>query len=211
MMTRDLLPFAPRAEHTMAMPAALRRRWTAEEVRNLQDESRAWPRYELIDGELYVTPSPGFRHQAAVKELVFSLAPFLARTGIGAILTSPADIELEAESVLQPDVFVFPLIDGVENPTWKDITSLLLAIEIISPSSIRTDRVEKRDQYMKMDVDEYWVVDLDGRHVERWLRGRSEVQVARGTLEWHPAGVTAPLVLDLDQLFRAVRRYGTRP
>lgn len=50
------------AEQTMSMPAASRR-WTVEEVRAMQDEERAWPRYELIDGELLVTPAPRRLHQ----------------------------------------------------------------------------------------------------------------------------------------------------
>lgn len=121
---------------------------------------------------------------------------------------SPADIELEPESVLQPDVFVFPLMSSaIENPSWKDITSLLLAIEIISPSSIRTDRVEKRDQYRSMAVDEYWVVDIDGLHVERWFKGRPGVEIARGDLVWRPRGATSPLVIDLPTVFRAIRRF----
>jgi Uma2 family endonuclease len=194
----------------MAMPVATHRRWKAEEVRNLQDESRAWPRYELIDGELYVTPAPGFRHQAAVLELVVILRPYVVGNKLGGVLTSPADIELEPESVLQPDVFVFPPLD-VEQPEWRSITSLRLAIEVISPSSIRTDRTKKRDQYLKMAVDEYWVVDVEGGHVERWFKHRPDVEVARSTLEWHPANAAAPLSIDLDAMFATVRNYGRKP
>lgn len=192
----------------MAMPAALRRHWTAEEVRNLQEESRPWPRYELIGGELYVTPSPGGWHQVAVTELVLALAPYVKAQAIGGVLTSPADIELEPGSVLQPDVFVVPrLEEPVEMFSWKDVTSLLLSIEIISPSSIRTDRVEKRDEYLRMAVDEYWVVDLDGSHVERWFKGKPKVEVAREELTWSPAGASEPLTIDLPELFRAIRRF----
>jgi len=191
------------------MPAAVRHRWTVEEVRNLQDESRAWPGYELIDGELYVTPSPGFRHQAAVQELTSVLRPYLAAQRVGAALTSPADIELAPGSLLQPDVFVFPPIDAdVDRPSWKDITRLLLAVEVISPGSVRIDRVEKRDQYMRLAVDEYWVVDLDGARVERWYRDRPHVEVARNDLVWLPRGADAPLVIDLPAVFSAIRRFG---
>jgi Uma2 family endonuclease len=207
-MARGPLPFSPRAEQTMAMPAVVRRRWTANEVRTLQDESRPWPRYELIDGELYVTPAPGFRHQAGIMEIVAVLRPYVTANGLGGVLTSPADIELEPESVLQPDVFVFPMLDeSIENPSWKNITSLLLAVEIISPSSIRTDRIEKRDQYMKMTVDECWIVDIDGLHVERWFKDRPNVEVARESLTWVPAGARAPLTIELSSLFRAIRRF----
>jgi Uma2 family endonuclease len=181
------------------MPA-LRHRWTAREVRNLQE--RAWPRYELIDGELYVTPAPEVRHQRAVMALVLALQSYVMACGFAEILTSPSDIELEEESILQPDVFVFPRIGPeLERPSWKEVTALFLAIEVISPGSARTDRVVKRDQYMRMAVDEYWVVDLDGRHIERWFKGRPNVQVDRDTLEWLLPGATQPLVIDLVKLF----------
>src|SRR5258705_13724408 len=68
-----------RAEHIMGMPVAKARRWTAREVRQLiADQPLATPRYELVDGELLVTPSPGPAHQEAVARLLGIL-----RTGLG--------------------------------------------------------------------------------------------------------------------------------
>jgi Uma2 family endonuclease len=203
-MTRAHLRFSPRAEHTMGMPAVVRHRWTAQEVRNLQDESRAWPRYELIGGELYVTPAPGVFHQRAVAQVFARLFSYVTggTTAFAEVLASPADIELEEESILQPDVFVFPRLDpAIEKPAWKDITSLWLAVEVISPSSARADRVEKRDQYMRTAVDEYWVVDLDGRRIERWFKGRPNVEIARETLEWRLRDAPDTLTIDLPRLF----------
>lgn len=104
----------------MGMPAAIHRRWTAEEVLSLQDGSRAWPRYELIDGELYVTPAPGVRHQLAVAQFVGRIFPYVSALGFATVLTSPADIELEKDSILQPDVFVFPRLDpAIEKPALE--------------------------------------------------------------------------------------------
>lgn len=189
----------------MGMPAAVRHRWTAAEVRSLQDESHAWPRYELIGGELYVTSAPSVWHQKAVMELVRRLLDYLERYPFADVLTSPADIELEEESVVQPDVFVFPRIDpGIEKPAWTEIKSLYLAIEVISPSSVHADRVVKRDQYMRMPVDEYWVVDLDGRQVERWFSGRPNVQVERSMMTWQLKGADHPITIDLPKLFASI-------
>src|SRR5688500_3468111 len=90
-----------RAEQTMSMPASSRL-WTVDEVRAMQDEDRAWPRYELIDGELLVTPSPRLVHQRAVTLLVVALHPWVEANGLGEVFTSPADIELESGTVVQP-------------------------------------------------------------------------------------------------------------
>jgi len=188
------LPISPRAEQTMAMPA-MRRRWTPEHVRRLIDESRAWPRYELIDGELLVTPAPGHPHQLAVGELHLLLAPYVEREGLGLTLLSPSDVELRPDTITQPDLYVLSA-----GPDEK----LLLTIEVISPSSIRTDRVTKRDFYMESGVAEYWVVDLDARMVERWTPHQETPLVERSTLTWQPHGSASPLEIELSLLFDRV-------
>lgn len=191
----------------MAMPS-IRHRWTAADVREMQDESRGWPRYELLNGELLVTPAPGVYHQFAVAELMSWLGPYVARVGLGRVLASPSDIELLPESVMQPDVFVVPAsTEFSDPPKWSDITSLTLAVEILSPSSVRTDRIEKRDFYLGHGVAEYWVVDLDGRAVERWLPERARPEVLRAELRWSPV-TTESLVIDLTEFF--VRVTGKR-
>jgi len=187
----------------MAMPA-IRRRWTAPEVRALMDETRAWPRYELIDGDLIVTPAPGTLHQIAVTELWAALSPYVDAEGVGVTLISPADLELEEGKITQPDVFVAAPARGPHHGqpfTWGDVRSLLVALEVISPSSIRSDRVTKRKFYVRVGVPEYWVADLDARTIERWTPRRKTPAVLRSALEWQAPGAAAPLVLDLPDLF----------
>ena len=203
---RDALPILPLAEQTMAMPA-IRRRWTTADVRALMDESRAWPRYELIDGELLVTPAPGGIHQVAVAEIIAILAPYAEGGGIGIVLPSPADLELKPGTITQPDVFVVPAKTPMagEMLQWPDVKSLTLAVEIISPSSMKVDRTEKRDFYMEARVAEYWIVDLDARIVERWTPEQVHPEIRRDTLSWRTIA-TAPLEIDLRALFARIDR-----
>lgn len=192
----------------MGMPA-MRHCWTSAEVRELIDESRHWPRYELLGGELVVTPAPGTPHQIAVTELLSRLMAYVDRHGIGVALVSPADLELLPGTISQPDVFVVPRpAHELAEPSrgWADVKSLLLAVEVISPGSVRTDRVEKRDHYMAAGVPEYWVVDIDARVVERWTPEREGPDVLRTVLEWHPAGESEALTIELAQLFDTIER-----
>ena len=190
----------------MAMPA-VRRRWTPEDVRSLMDETRAWPRYELIAGELVVTPAPGVAHQIIVTELWAILDGYLKWHPIGLPLVSPSDLELRPGTITQPDVFVVPIRQdpGETGARWSDIRSLLLAVEVLSPSSLRTDRVEKRDLYLDAGVAEYWVVDIDARVVERWTPTHATPEILRAELAW-PAASMDPLVIDLPALFERVAR-----
>lgn len=189
-----------RAEHTMYMPATTQR-WTAEAVRALPDDSN---RYELIDGELLVTPAPRAPHQRAVGELYFRLRQYLDIERVGEVLSSPADIELEPESIVQPDIFVTPFVDGRPAPNWPDMKTLLLACEVLSPTTARYDRVTKRRFFSRTGVAEYWVVDLDARIVERSRPSDERFEVITDTLIWHPTGAATPFVLELPSFFAAI-------
>ena len=202
------LPPFRRASQIMGMPAQVRRHWTPDDVRGLMDESRPAPRYELIGGELCVTPAPGAPHQMAVFELQRGLDAYCHRERIGVVLAAPADISLTDDSVAQPDVFVVPdsALPSDDSPiSWNRIRALLLVIEVISPSSARTDRVEKRELYLSNGVAEYWVVDLDGQVIEQWTPDRARPTLCRESLVWMPAGAVTPLTIDVAQFFKDVR------
>ncbi len=170
----------------------------------MQDESRAWPRYELVDGELLVTPSPRVAHQRAVFAFARALHDYVSTHSLGEVLVSPADLELEPGTVVQPDVFVVPAGDGGRARSWRDVRALLLAIEVISPGSARADRVRKRRLYQRTGVPEYWAVDLDARTVERWRPEDERPEIVDGRLEWAPAGAGQAMVVDLERMFGEV-------
>jgi Uma2 family endonuclease len=198
-MVRAPLRRERRAEHHMGMPAESKRRWHADDARALQREDRAWPRYEVIDGELLVTPAPMFRHQYAIGELHLELGNYLRQNREAQVWLSPADIQLEPDTTIQPDIFVTPRIRPISS--WASFRSLLLAIEVLSPSSLKQDRTIKRRFYQRHGVPEYWVVDVEARHVERWRPGDTEAQIVRDRIEWRAPGATAPLVIEPAPIF----------
>jgi Uma2 family endonuclease len=191
------------AEQIMVMPA-LKRRWTAREVRDLVDQNPLWtPRYELVDGELLVTPAPALVHQEAVGELLVRLRRYLMTEPVGHALASPADVELEPEFLTQPDVFVMPIDEWQRVRRGRIVNKLLVAAEVLSPSSAGHDRVRKRPGYQR-NVAEYWIVDLDARLIERWRPSDERPEIVTDVLEWIPDGGSTPFRLELPRYFSQV-------
>ena len=187
----------------MAMPA-VKRRWTAAEVRQLiADNPLQTPRYELVDGELLVTPSPNGPHQMAIASLMTALIEYLQRCRVGRVLHSPFDIELEAELIVQPDLFVVPPHEHRRLIKEMPARELLLAAEVLSPSSGRHDRVTKRPRY-QAHVPQYWIIDLEARLVERWTPADERPEVLTKSLTWHPSGATEEFSLDLPAYFAEI-------
>jgi len=193
----------------MAMPASDReraRRWTAREVRQLIAESPLQtPRYELVDGELLVTPSPILPHQRAVAFLWRALDDYLRGNPVGDAYFSPSDVELEPGTIVQPDVFVVPPHESERSMRELPVRDVMVAAEVLSPTSGRHDRVTKRRLYSR-HVLEYWIVDLDARIVERWRLDAQQPDVLVTALEWHPTDAAEPFTLDLPKYFAAVFR-----
>jgi Uma2 family endonuclease len=185
----------------MGMPRIGADPWTAEMVRAFPSDGN---RYEVIDGDLLVTPSPAWDHQSVVSELCLRLRAWTRTHGVGDTMVSPADIELEPRSLVQPDLFVVrPNDDGSKPRGWRDVTRLALAIEVLSPSSARDDRTRKRTLFARVGVPEYWIVNTVDRVVERWRPGDDLPELCNRTLSWHPEGAADALVIDLPSLFRA--------
>ena len=80
---------------------------------------------------------------------------------------------------------------------------MLLAIEVLSPSSRTRDRLIKRRLLQRVAVPEYWVFDLSRRLVERWRPGDRHAEALTSSLVWHPNGPDEPLTIDLVSLFAA--------
>ncbi|WP_341473739.1 Uma2 family endonuclease [Desulfofundulus thermobenzoicus] len=123
-------------------------------------------RYELMEGELFLTPSPGFSHQYIAANIATLLRDYVEKNNLGLILFAPFDVVLADNVVLQPDVLYLS----------RERFSLLtenclqgapdLVVEVLSPASGRRDRLQKSRLYRRYGVREYWVVDPAGETVE---------------------------------------------
>lgn len=117
------------------------------------------------------------------------------------MLTSPSDVELEPEFVTQPDVYVLPMTEWRRILREENIVrELLVAAEVLSPSSSRHDRVRKRPLFQR-HVPNYWIIDLDARVIERWTPDDERPEISSDSLIWHPAGAAAPLTFDIPTYF----------
>ncbi|MDH3291622.1 MAG: Uma2 family endonuclease [Gemmatimonadota bacterium] len=180
--------------------------YTAAEVRGF-DNPRL--RFEVIRGELLVTPAPGTLHQRMVVALLRALQDYVERHGIGEALVAPFEVEFADDTAVQPDVLVIlaDRADRLEAERLYGAPSLV--VEVVSYSSKRVDRLQKRELYLTEGVGEYWVVDPGLRRVERWIAGAVSPELSTNRLEWCPDTSVPPLDINLHELFdRAHRGLG---
>ena len=172
------------------------KRWTLEEVHRLPDDGN---KYELVRGELFVTPPPGDRHETVHARLNHVLVPYVEAQRLGLVYAGTPCVRRKGSEVL-PDLTVRALAPGVEND-HENAPTPLLVVEILSGSTRRRDLDQKRAFYMEdARVPEYWAVDPIGRNV-RVIRPGQEDRVEDRVLRWHPAGATAPLEIEVGALF----------
>jgi Uma2 family endonuclease len=120
---------------------------------------------ELIEGEFVMSPSPGFRHQDLIANLLIALKQHADARHLGEVIVSPMDVILSDEIVLQPDLlFIRNERLGIIKDRVEGAPDLV--IEILSPSTSDRDRFIKRDLYARFGVAEYWIVDPDARTIE---------------------------------------------
>jgi Uma2 family endonuclease len=200
---RDSLRQLFSAEQIMGMPArAPDRPWTEEEFYAARDAASFGERWEFIDGEVLVTPGPHWVHQRIIARLLILLDAYVRPRAFGEVFASPLDVKLRPGLVLQPDLLVVP--SGELRRRSDIVQRLVLAAEIVSPSSARFDRVKKRPQYQRSRVSEYWIVDDMSQTIERWTPDDERPEILSERLTWHPAGVAEPFVLDLVEFFKDV-------
>ncbi len=173
-------------------------RYTVDDLDAMPDDGN---RYEVIDGELFVTPAPRFVHQVALSELALRLGPYAKALGLR-VLVAPTDVQSSVSTRVEPDLFVVHRDLGADASTrWVPMHRLLLAVEVLSPSTARVDLGKKRALYQAEHISEYWVVDIDARTISVYTPKAPEPQVLTHQLVWAPIAERAPLLLDLSEYF----------
>jgi len=123
-------------------------------------------RYELIQGELIMTPSPVTYHQWLSKNILYELEKLVREKKIGKVFDAPCDVYLDEENVLQPDILFISnertAIIGEKNIQGAPD----LVIEILSENTAYNDMVKKKKLYARFGVKEYWIVDPSEKTVE---------------------------------------------
>lgn len=173
------------------------RPWTRADLDRLPDDGN---RYEVLDGELLVTPPPSVSHQEIVAWLSAKLTPFVTANGLGTV-HHPRSVMVDGGSQVEPDLMVRPLIP---HRGWDDAPVPILVVEVLSRSTRRRDLHTKRAFYIESGVGEYWVVDRENRSVTRIAADRDEP--IRAQLIWSPKGSTDVLTIDVALMFAEVEQ-----
>jgi Uma2 family endonuclease len=174
--------------------ATTTRWWTAVDLEELPEDGC---RYEVLEGELLVTPAPAYLHRAVTGHLVGVLAEYCRAHTVGVVVV-PGVVRWRSNE-LQPDIAVARL-PRQENA--RDVgDSPLLVIEIHSPSTQARDRGVKRAAYMALGIPEYWQVNLEERSVLVTRQGLGDLLMSVA-LEWQPDPNIPALRIELADLFR---------
>ena len=182
------------------------RRWTYAEYARLPDDGK---RYEVIAGELSVSPSPGPMHQKALMRLSTALDQFTQEHGLGEMYHGPINVLLSSTDYLVPDL-VFVRAERTGIITRRGIEAAPdLVIEAISPSTAMRDRGPKRERYAHFGVPLYWVVDVELRHIEVYrLSQDSDVpaEIVRDALVWQPVPGGPSLTISVPSIVSPLGR-----
>jgi Uma2 family endonuclease len=132
--------------------------FTYDDYRMLPEDGK---RYELMEGELLVSPAPSTRHQAVSLRLASALLGALDKPGLAQIFLAPTDLLLAPTSVVQPDIVIVGAARAsiITERAVEGIPDVV--VEILSPGSLDRDQHIKKRLYEKFAIPEYWIVDPD--------------------------------------------------
>ena len=125
------------------------------------------PYFQLVEGELFFMATPSLQHQEIVMNVAFSIKAHLrAHPELGRVIISPSDVRLDDQNVFEPDVY-FVSRERAGIFTKQGVSGAPdLVVEVLSPSTLRLDRREKRPVYFRLGVREIWFVIPERQAVE---------------------------------------------
>lgn len=160
-------------------------------------------RYELHEGELFVTAAPGTRHQRLVFALAVALREHVRARNLGEVFLSPIDCIMSDVTVVEPDI-VFVGMERASVVSPRGIEGApTLAVEVLSASTTAVDRGTKLQIYARYGVPFYWIVDGDARRIEAHALEGGAYRLA-AALEGNQAGALPPfndLIVDANRLW----------
>ncbi|HXE59384.1 MAG TPA: Uma2 family endonuclease [Gemmatimonadaceae bacterium] len=171
------------------------KRWTLDEVHNLPDDGN---KYELVHGELFVTPPPSDYHETILARLTEVLSPYVKRNALG-LIDHPRAVIRVGGSEVEPDLMVRspaarPDADRAQSPVPH------LVVEVLSDYTRRRDRVQKRQFYMRAGIAEYWILDPE-QHAVTIVRADCPDCRVGDVLTWSPTGAQEALDIPLVDVF----------
>ena len=136
--------------------------------------------YEVFDGELVMTPAPTPKHQEIIVRLTRALDEFVEKNQLGKVYVAPVDILFDPYTILQPDVLF--VSEARLHIVQEDAIAGApdLAVEVLSKSTLRKDRVRKLATYSEFGVREYWIVDPVKQTIELYERVGEELRLSKG-------------------------------
>jgi Uma2 family endonuclease len=181
------------------------RRWTYDEFARLPNDGN---RYEIIGGELYVTPAPRPLHAKVATRIARVLDEFVEIHGLGEVFGQPVDVLFGEGDYLEPDI-IFVRRDRIGVISDRGVEAAPdLVVEVLSSTTALRDRGIKRERYALFGVDEYWIVDPAAKRIEVYRQDEGwerPAVIATESFEWVPVSGGPRLTLNVADLLRDFR------
>lgn len=195
--TSDRLPVVAPAND---VPGPKQGFWTYDDYASIPEDGN---RYEIINGVLYMSPSPNWPHQEIALEIAAHLRNYFRATHIGGVFIAPLDVELAHNTVVQPDIVVLLKSSRKKLQERHIIGAPDLAIEVVSPTSATHDRHRKLAAYARAGEPEYWIVEPDSHTVEVLILEHGDYQslgVYRGKATL-PSQIVPEFMVHVEEFF----------
>ncbi|MEM1123732.1 MAG: Uma2 family endonuclease [Bacteroidota bacterium] len=178
---------------------------TYQEYKQLEFEDNDLFIYELLNGTIMRKSSPTIQHQRIVRKITRAIENFLDDNPMGEVLFAPLDVVLSEKDATQPDVlFISNEKKAILNEEEQVVIGVPdILVEVLSPGSIRRDKIDKKNIYERVGVPEFWIVDPFSKTIEvlKLVKGQYDLfdfEEATGSIK---SSVLQGFELDLEKVF----------